>query len=138
MEFKKDLMEILEEMARMGNIESVAISHGRVKDYLPFLRIKFEERGLKPAPAKNLIRALQEIYDVAETSEETKNVIAVIFSEMDPRDQKNRFGECDCPTCKKNSHAKEEFLKKLKEITGVDMKFTDVDGFGEMASNLSQ
>lgn len=137
MEFKKDLLEILKEMTAMGNMKSVALKNGNVRCYLAFFRIKFEERGLKPVPAKNLIRAMQKIYEAGETPENVKNVLAEIFADMDPRDIQNRFGECDCPTCKPNPTNKKEFLETLKKITGVEMKFVDVDGFGETRSQVN-
>jgi hypothetical protein len=137
MEFKKDLQEILEEMAAIGNFKTVAVKMGNVRCYLAFFRIKFEERGLKPVPAKHLIRALQEIYESNETPDGVKTMLAEMFAEMDPRDSKNRYGDCDCLTCKPSPKAKEEFLKKIKEITGGDMKIIAVDGFGETISKVS-
>lgn len=137
MEFKKDLSEILKEMAAMGNIKTVALKSGNVRCFLAFFRIKFEERGLKPIPAKHLIKAQQEIYEDKETPEKVKNVLAEIFADMDPRDSQNRFGGCDCPTCKPNPNAKKEFLEVIKKITGVEMKIIDVDGFGIMTSGVN-
>lgn len=137
MEFKKDLAEILKEMAALGNFKSVALKSGKVRCYLAFFRIKFDERGLKPVPAKNLVRAMQEIYESDETPENVKAVLAEIFADMDPRDSQNRFGECDCLTCKPNPNAKKEFLEMIKKITGVEMKIINVDGFGEAASKLN-
>lgn len=137
MEFKKDLLEILKEMAAMGNIKSVALKNGNVRCYLAFFRIKFEERGLKSVPAKNLIRAMQELYEAGETPENVKNVLAEIFADMDPRDSQNRFDGCDCLTCKPNPNAKKEFLETLKKMTGVEMKIINVDGFGKTRSQVN-
>lgn len=137
MEFKKDLVKILEEMAAMGNFKSVALKSGNIRCYIAFIRIKFDERGLKPVPAKNLIRAMQEIYEADATPENVKAVLAEIFADMDPRDSQNRFGECDCPTCKPDPNAKKEFLEKLKKMTSIEMKFVDVDGFGRMTSKAN-
>lgn len=137
MEFKKELKEILEEMAAMGNIKSVALKDGNIRCYIAFFRIKFEERGLKPVPAKHLIRALQEVYESAETSKDAKSVLAEIFADMDPRDSQNRFGDCGYLVCKPNQNAKKEFLETLKKITGGEMKIVDIDGFGEIMSKAS-
>lgn len=137
MEFKKNLIEILKEMAAMGNMKSVALRSGNVRCYLAFFRIKFEERGLKSVPAKHLIRAMQEIYESGAAPENVKNVLAEIFAGMDPRDSQNRFGDCGCPVCKPNPNAKKEFLEMLKKITGAEMKIIDVDGFGETRSQAN-
>jgi peptide methionine sulfoxide reductase MsrA len=74
-------------------------------------------------PAKELIKTMEILRVQSKTPDKVKEIIELIFSIMDPRDQNYRYGDCHCASCQFFSNPTQENLEKaLKELERLKKK----------------